>query len=434
MIKSSEHAILLKLGIEKLNDMQQEAKQVIEAKSDVVLLSPTGSGKTLAFLLPIMTAMIGTHHRLLLIVPSRELALQTESVARKMAMGFYIQCCYGGHNRRAEIEALKGKPAIIIGTPGRLEDHLRNGNLGTDFSYLVLDEYDKSIETGFEKEMTAIVESLPFEKQTILTSATMAKKIPKFIDLKETITIDYEQQSVKNKLLLRLVHSPTVDKLPTLLSLIKDVLPESSIVFCNYKASVDRVSAFLTENGIENGIFHGGLDQLEREVVLSKFRNGSIQTIISTDLASRGLDIPFAENIIHYHFPHKEDAFIHRNGRTARMGASGKAFILVSEKENIPEFIYPIPNSYYPDEQKFLKTPPVWTTIKLNKGRKDKISKGDLAGFFLKNSKLSADELGLIEIKDQFSLVAIPQSQSEKIMLELKEQTLKGKTVKLSFI
>jgi len=337
-------SILNKLGIEALNPMQEEANETIKSKSDVVLLSPTGTGKTLAFLLP----LIGTldlkceEIQLLILVPSRELAQQIEKVAREMGSGFKINSIYGGRSGQLDKIDLKTRPAILIGTPGRIADRFRRDDFSLDhIKTLVLDEFDKSLEIGFEKEMAEIIDALPNVEQRILTSATSDAKIPEFVGLKKPVAIDYLAEN-ESQLTVKTLLSNEKDKLIALKKALAFIGPKPGIIFCNFKDALDRVSDYLFENQIDHQCFHGGMEQIDRERALIKFRNGTSQLLLATDLAARGLDIPEIKFILHYHLPPHEKEFTHRNGRTARMNSDGVAYILQWEEEELPDFIQEI--------------------------------------------------------------------------------------------
>lgn len=337
----NQKGILNKLGIEKLNPMQEEAKLAIHSNSNIVLLSPTGTGKTLAFLLPIVAELDTAcpEVQALILVPSRELAIQIEQVTREMGTGFKNNAVYGGRAFSKDKIDLKHRPAILIGTPGRIADHLRRNSFSTEkIKTLVLDEFDKSLEVGFEDEMSEIMTALPKLQKKILTSASHEVEIPKFVGLKDPNYIDYLQEGIA-QLKIKTILSPSKDKLDTLANALCHLGNQPGIVFCNFKDSIQRVSNFLTEMRIAHGCFYGGLEQKERERALIKFRNGTHQLIIATDLAARGIDIPEIKFIIHYHLPHRVQEFTHRNGRTARMHNEGTAYVLKWTQEDLPDFI-----------------------------------------------------------------------------------------------
>ena len=343
--KNTIKEVLNNLKIEELNPMQQESLEVSTEDKDVILLSPTGSGKTLAFLLPMILNLKpdnGTVQSLIL-APSRELALQINSVFQQMGSKYKSCCCYGGHAISEEKKSILGnKPAVIIGTPGRITDHLSKGNFDPSTIHtLVIDEFDKSLELGFHDEMAVIIEQLPNLKKRFLLSATDAEEIPEFTGLNGAIKLDYldPEQSHSSRLKLMKVTSPAKDKIDTLYNLLCTLGESSSIVFCNHRDAVDRVNKLLIDKKLETDKFHGGMEQPARERALYKFRNGSSHILVSTDLAARGLDIPEIEHVIHYHLPINEEAFTHRNGRTARWDATGTSYVILNTEEKIPEYI-----------------------------------------------------------------------------------------------
>ncbi len=326
----NQQAILAKLNIKKLNPMQEEDKLAIHSSKDVVLLSPTGSGKTLAFLLPVMAELNQDNAQVqaLVVVPSRELAIQIEQVAREMGTGHKVNVVYGGRSFSKDKIDLQKPPTLLVGTPGRIADHLRRRTFtGRTIQTLILDEFDKSLEIGFEDEMKDIVALTPNVTKRILTSATQGVEIPDFVGVQEPLSIDYLAQGVA-KLAIKTVVSPSKDKLDTLVDLLCHIGNEPGIIFCNFKDSIQRVSEFLEQKGIHHGCFYGGMEQKDRERALIKFRNGSHQLLIATDLAARGIDVPELKFIVHYHLPLKAEEFTHRNGRTARMNSDGTAYVL----------------------------------------------------------------------------------------------------------
>ena len=436
IIKEQQH-ILDKLSIETLNPMQEEAQLVINSNNNIVLLSPTGTGKTLAFLLPIIKKLDAdcVEVQALILVPSRELAIQIEQVTREMGTGFKANAVYGGRPFSKDKIELNHLPAILIGTPGRIADHLRRGNFSTEnITTLILDEFDKSLEVGFEEEMKEIILALPKVNKRILTSATQALRIPKFVGLKNPATINYLIDGGEEAPLLKIktIISPTKDKLETLVKVLCHIENQPAIVFCNFRDTIEMVSDYLAENKIDHGCFYGGMEQKDRERTLIKFRNGTHQVIVATDLAARGLDIPEIKYIIHYQLPLKLDEFTHRNGRTARMNAEGTAYVIQWEKEKKSEFtadaeIEILQNKPTPKTSK-------WETLFISGGRKDKISKGDIAGLFLKQGKLSKDQLGIIELKQDCAFVSVPALKANEMIKILNNTKLKNKKVRITTI
>jgi superfamily II DNA/RNA helicase len=427
--------ILSNLKIESLNEMQREAVKANEQKKDFILLSATGSGKTLAFLLAILENLEkdNTNTQALIVVPSRELAMQIEQVFKSMGTGKKITATYGGHKREIEENNLVQPPAIIVGTPGRLGDHIRRGNITVDsIKTLVLDEFDKSLELGFLEEMKFIIDSLKNVKQKILTSATELVEIPEFIGLKAPERIDFlEPGKEQEGLAVKAVYSADKDKAETLFKLLCFLGNRSTIVFCNHREAVERTSKLLSEKGIYNEFYHGGMEQQQRDSALSKFRNGTTNVLITTDLASRGLDIANIRYIVHYHLPHTEDAFIHRNGRTARMEASGTAILILSEDEHLPSYITAHVETISLPEICELPEKPRWATLFIAAGKKDKVNKVDIVGFLTNKGQLKKDDIGLIDVKDFFSFVAIRKTKMNHLLHLIKNEKIKNKKVKM---
>ncbi|OAB78005.1 DEAD/DEAH box helicase [Cochleicola gelatinilyticus] len=430
----SQKEILAKLGIERLNEMQEEALLAISSTPNTILLSPTGTGKTVAFLVPLLQLLDNDNERvqLLILVPSRELAIQIEQVIREMGTGFKANAVYGGRPFSKDKIELAHTPAIIIGTPGRVSDHLRREMFSVaSLKTIVLDEFDKSLEVGFETEMREIIAHLPNIEKRVLTSATQGLEIPEFVQLQNPLVIDY-LGSQTNHLAIKKVIASEKDKLKTLVALLKHIGNEPGIIFCNFKNTIDFVSTNLTENEIPHGCFYGGLEQIDRERALIKFRNGTHQVLIATDLAARGLDIPELNFIIHYQLPLKAEEFTHRNGRTARMNAKGTAYVLQWEEETTPDFITTSEVITLQDKQTTIQSK--WATLFVSGGRKDKISKGDLAGLFFKQGNLERNELGVIELKQDCAFVAVPKSKVESIIKLTNNTRLKKKKVRVSLL
>lgn len=429
--------ILSNLKIEALNEMQIASLKAVEENDSVIILSSTGSGKTLGFLLPVVKGLsrdIKTVQALIL-VPSRELAIQIDDVFRKMGTGYKVTCCYGGHKREIEENNLVQSPAVIIGTAGRVADHIRRNNFSvTDITTLVLDEFDKTMELGFQEEMSFIIGSLPNVKKRILTSATQAVGIPDFIGVKDPVRLSFSNLVEKeeiDELVVRTVFSPEKDKSDTLFRLICSIGNKSTIVFCNHRESVERTSQLLKDKGIVNVFYHGGMEQRDRETAMCKFKNGTSNVLVTTDLASRGLDIPDIKYIVHYHIPATEDVYTHRNGRTARMEAGGKAVLILSEEEKLPAYITESENFVLPERLE-LPEKPKWSTLFIAAGKKDKVNKIDIVGFLSNKGLLKKDDIGLIEVKDFCSFVAVRKLKVGEALELIKDEKIKGKKIKIA--
>lgn len=432
-------SFLTKFEISELNPMQEEAGKTIRLKLDVVLLSPTGTGKTLAFLLPLIENLDinCVEIQLLILVPSRELAQQIEQVTRKMGSGFKVNSVYGGRAGSLDKVDLKHRPAILIGTPGRVADRLRRDSFSLEhINTLVLDEFDKSLEIGFEKEMEEIVTTLPNVRQRILTSATRDAKIPGFVGLQKPIFINYLQEGV-SQLTIKTIVSPEKDKLKTLVKALAFIGLQPGIIFCSFKDELQRVSDFLTDNNLHHECFHGGMEQIDRERALIKFRNGTNQLLLATDLAARGLDIPEIKFILHYHLPLRNKEFTHRNGRTARMNRDGIAYILHWTEDELPDFIQEIaPESLNIESQQraTLPSPIKWSTLYISGGRRDKISKGDVAGLFLKQGEIQKEQLGVIELQQNCAYAGVHTEIAQMLIEKTNNSKLKKKKVRISLI
>ncbi|MEW4924620.1 DEAD/DEAH box helicase [Algibacter sp. 2305UL17-15] len=424
--------ILGKLNIQGLNPMQKEAISIIKKTANTILLSPTGTGKTLAFLLPIIKTLDPDSDdvQVLILVPTRELAIQIEQVVRNMGTGFKVNAVYGGRPISKDKIEIKHNPAILIGTPGRILDHFDSGRFSkTTIKTLVLDEFDKSLEIGFEVEMSAILLELTHLSKRILTSATQGVTIPSFVKLTDAKTINYLDKKASTRLAIQTVSSPDKNKFTALLNLLLHLGNQPGIIFCNFKDSIGQVSAFLEKNNISHSCFSGGMEQKDRERALIKFRNGSSQILLATDLAARGIDIPELKFIIHYELPLHKEEFIHRNGRTARVNEKGTAYILKWKNQKLPDFIDAITEA---DISK--KAPSLvqyWETLFISGGRKDKISKGDIAGLFFKQGHLTKDQLGTIELKQDCAFVAVPKAEAENLVHTLNNSRLKKKKVRI---
>lgn len=423
--------VLKKLGIQ-LNDMQLEAGKAINgAGKDVVILSPTGTGKTLAYLLPLAERLDRSGDvQAVVLVPGRELAQQSLNVWKSLGTGLRAAACYGGRPAMDEHRELRRvQPQLVFATPGRLRDHLQKSNLSThDISWLVIDEFDKCLEMGFSKEMEDIMAMMPQGVRHILLSATDMEQIPRFVNIHNVERINFLEgrEEVEKRVSNFIVESPTKDKLHTLAQLLRYVGDESSIVFLNYRDAVERTVDFLVGQGFSVVGYHGGLEQREREESLYKFANHSVVTLVSTDLGSRGLDIPDVRNIIHYHLPEGQEEMIHRIGRTARWDAEGRTFFVLGPEEHVPD--------YFTGETERLALPselpapvmPRMMTLYIGKGKKNKISKGDIVGFLCKNCGLSSADLGRIDVYERYAYVAVRREKAKNIVKLTKDAKIKG--------
>ncbi len=431
------NTILANFQIEELNEMQNAALNAFGKFADLQIISPTGSGKTLAFLLPLLAQMKPDREgvQVLIVVPTRELALQIEQVFKQMGTSFKINCCYGGHPMRIEKNNLSHPPAVLVGTPGRIADHLRKENISVrDAETVILDEFDKSLEAGFHDEMEYIFYHLSGLKKKVLTSATALKQIPLFVAVKNLQVLFFtgNKKPVEDTLEVRMVKVQGDDKLEALMLLLGKLSGKSVIVFCNHREAVNRISEQLSKHKIPHGFYHGGLEQIDREKTLIKLRNGSTPILITTDLAARGLDIPEIEVVIHYQLPATEDVMVHRNGRTARMNAGGMAYFLLDIDDFLPEFVHTKPVEDSLPSAFRIPQAPKWRTLYFSAGKKDKINKMDIVGMLLQKGQLNKDELGKIEVLDFSAYAAVASDKIEKTVSLVREEKIKGKKIKIA--
>lgn len=427
--------VLQKLGISQLNEMQRAAcDAIVQSEQDVVLLSPTGSGKTLAYLLPLTQLLDATTDdvQVLVVVPGRELAQQSDRVLKDMGSGLRSAACYGGRTAMEEHRRLKEvRPHVVFGTPGRLNDHLDKQNISPySVRLIIIDEFDKCLEMGFHDEMARLLKKLPGVRRRILLSATDAEQIPDFVRLDRSLRLDFlpQDEQVSSRVTLYRIDCPQKDKLPTLTDLLCQLGDTQSIVFLNYRDAVERVGEHLRRQGFCVSVFHGGLEQKQREDALYKFANGSANVLVCTDLASRGLDIPDVGCVVHYHLPVNDQEMIHRVGRTARWDKWGDTFFLVGPEETMPAFVDADVQSYQLDKaEDSMEVPqPRMATIYIGKGKKDKISKGDIMGFLCKKGGLDRSDIGRIDVTERYSYAAVSRQLLQQVLRQTAGEKIKG--------
>lgn len=437
-LSSDQLAVILeRLSIAALNPMQEASLAACQQHDEVVLLSNTGSGKTLAFLLPLLPQLQQTpkNSTTLILSPTRELALQIEAVFKSMGTGLKVTCCYGGHKVEIEENSLKQAPALLIGTAGRIADHIRRGNLQTQhITTLVIDEFDKSVELGFEETMAFIVGELPSLRKKILASATNIEPLPAFLNMQQPHVLNFvnDEQLPQEKLALQVLHCKEKDKIDSLFRLICHLGNRSTIVFCNHREAVERTAQLLKEKDILNVFYHGSIEQRDRETALCKFSNGTVNVLVTTDLASRGLDIDNIRYIVHYHLPHTEASFTHRNGRTARMDASGTVIMMLGPDEKMPAYVTTTHSNIELPATAEIPEKPKWTTLFIAAGKKDKVNKVDVVGLLTQKGQLKPEDIGLITVKDFYTFVAIRKSKASNCLHLIEQQKIKGIKAKIA--
>lgn len=423
------------IGIKSLNEMQEAAFDTIQNYANTLLKSPTGSGKTLAFLLPILQLIDKEKKGIqcIIISPTRELCLQIEAVWKQLSTGFKVNTFYGGHSMPQEIANLSDLPTLLIGTPGRLADHIsRNTFPCKSITMVVFDEFDKAMTLGFHDQIEFILSALPNIEKKIMVSATAAVQIPKFVDFQDFKTLNFTiKEAEKEGLFFQKIVSTENEKLENLTALLSQIEDNQAIIFCNQRDEVDELAMQLKKRKVKASLFHGGLDQDDRERALIKFRNKSTHYLITTDLGARGLDIPDVTYVIHYQLPTKGHEFTHRNGRTARMNAAGVVILFLDPNESQPEYIpTEIPDYVYSDHLSEIQEP-MFATIYISGGKKEKINKVDIVGFFCQKGNIEKSDIGIIQVNDHQSFVAVKTDKIKSLLDLVQNEKLKGKKLKI---
>ena len=422
------------LNINELNTIQKAMAENFNS-NNLMLLSPTGSGKTLAFIIPVLKNLRDANGRVQVVAisPSRELAIQTAKIFRAVASQYKVTCCYGGHNFEDEKNSLSVTPDIVVATPGRLLDHIKRKNIDVyNVRILVVDEFDKSLELGFQDEMERLVKKMPNAARHIFTSATAMAQLPPFIKADGLKTLNFlDETTLPSRLEFFKVKSPEKDKLETLRGLLDRIEPGKTIVFVNYRDAVDRVYSYLRDYGLPVGLYHGGLDQIEREKAVAMLNNGTFKILVTTDLGARGLDIDSIEHVVHYHMPVSEDVFTHRNGRSARVDACGKVYVIVAPGERIPEYM-DFNEEFAANGAECHPMEKTVETLFFSAGRKEKISRGDILGFLVAKGGLGPNEVGKIDVFDHYALAAVPSAKASKVLKAISQEKLKNKKIRIT--
>lgn len=432
-----------RLGIGELNQMQKQMMASASEGRDLILLSPTGSGKTLAFILPMLKMLRTSTGRVqaVVIAPSRELVIQIAGVLQKIGAGMKATPLYGGHKFDDEENSLKAGADIVVATPGRLLDHINRRTVDVlPTRILVLDEFDKSLELGFETEMKKIVNRLKNVSHEILTSATRADVLPDFLKLNNPMTLDFleENRDLRRRTRVHRVDSDANDKLESLRVLLANLANEAdgyerSIVFVNHRESAERTVEYLRKHQVPAVLYHGAMDQRDRESAVARFNNGSRPVLVATDLAARGLDIKEVKSVIHYHQPLTPEAYTHRNGRTARVDAEGDVYVLVGPEESVKEYVE-FDDTRWLDPSLQAPRRPLQQTLYFGAGRKEKLSKGDILGFLVKECGVDSGSIGIIDVKDHFALAAVATDDVDSLLSKARAAKIKGERRQISVL
>ena len=424
---------LSRLGIESLNAMQEEMLSVCRKCDNVVLLSPTGSGKTLAYLLAIsvgkdILAGDGAFPSVLILVPSRELAVQTRDVAARLYRDLKVFACYGGRAAMDEHRVMRELcPDVIVGTPGRVLDHIAKGNFDTaGIGLLVIDEFDKSLELGFHRQMQDILSVLPGVRRRILLSATDSPDIPDFVGVDNVCKLDFTGgDDYEGRIRQWVVRSPQKDKLRTLSDLLCCHGQETSMVFLGFRDAVGRVAEYLGGMGFTVSAFHGGMEQRDRERALFRFQCGASNILVCTDLAGRGLDIEGVDNIVHYHLPVNRETLVHRNGRTARWDREGQSFLIVGPEERVPDFAGDWDEALV-SGRVAVPSKSRWEVLYIGRGKRDKVNRVDVVGFLCKTGGLEREQLGMVKVFPSWCFAAVERSAVRDVLNRVRGQKIKG--------
>ncbi|MCC9165632.1 DEAD/DEAH box helicase [Pontibacter harenae] len=430
--------------------IQESAIPVLLQGKDVAGQAETGSGKTAAYGLPLLQSVKTElqHVQALIVVPTRELALQVRQELKQFGKNIdnlKISAFYGGHAFSQERASLAHPPQVLVGTPGRLTDHLNRNTLDLTHTKIVtLDEADKLLEMGFQEELDQIIEALPRQRQVVLFSATMPDPVKELISdsLKDPKFIKASSNAIPDQVKLIGIKVEQSEKKATVVQLLQSLPQAGTVVFANTRAAADELTEQLQDAGLAAKALHGGMEQQDREKTMTLFRNSSTHILVATDLAARGLDISSLETIIHYELPDDQAAYLHRSGRTGRAGKSGTVYTLATlrDEKKLREWGL-VRMDEWLSLQKLqaaetapASKAPAFATLYISGGRKDKISPRDIVGALIAEAGLKADTIGKIEIQDRQSFVAVPETEAQMIISKLSVGKIKGRKFKVSLV
>ncbi len=425
------------LGFTAMSEIQEKAINPILEGNDILAQSKTGSGKTLAFGLPCVmrTNTNNFKPQTIIITPTRELADQIAVELRKIAAykpNLKILTLYGGVPLRAQAESLAKGAHILIGTPGRIQDHLAKETLTLEsIKTLVLDEADRMLDMGFYDEIVKIGSNMPKGKQTLLFSATFLPNIEKLAKalLKQPLTLKVD--TILESAKIDEIVYETSDKFKTLITLIQSYKPESLLIFCNTKAEVISLTDSLHKHGHSAIDIHGDLDQKDRNESVIAFSNGSKRILVATDVASRGLDIKDIELVINYDLPFDQEVYTHRIGRTGRADAKGTAISLYGPGDSTKcSYITSAARTAQIKDLRVdtaFKMISKYDTLCLNGGKKTKLRAGDILGTLCKEIGIDPKMIGKINITDTKSYVALHHTVTDSVFKALKKTPIKKK-------
>jgi ATP-independent RNA helicase DbpA len=427
-----------KIGYKEMTPIQSEALPHILKGGDVIAQAKTGSGKTAAFGIGLLERLDVKKFRVqsLILCPTRELADQVAKELRMIAKfthNIKILTLCGGSAFGPQLGSLRHGAHIVVGTPGRILKHLDKETLCLEnLQTLVLDEADRMLDMGFIEEIQKVLSYAPKERQTLLFSATYPDEIMSLSSSIQKDAINIKTASIEssNRILQRFYKVDGDLKLQTLLNIFSNFKPQNGIVFCNTKLECDEVAQKLQEKNIDALALHGDLEQYERNDVLVQFSNKSCRVLVATDVAARGLDIKELGCVVNYDMPHAKETYTHRIGRTGRAGHDGLAFTFYDDYEDMDQYsdgdmIFEDLTNL--DTIKNFDMKPLYVTLVIEGGKKDKIRKGDLLGALTGDVGLKASAVGQIDIYDRQSYVAIESAFIDDAHKKLSKGKIKGR-------
>ena len=449
--------VVNELGYKQLTPIQAQSIPVLMAGRDLIGQSKTGSGKTAAFSIPFLEKLDAAAGKpqVIVLCPTRELCAQVGREIRKIGRyrkNLQVLIVSGGQPMGIQIDALDKGVHVVVGTPGRIIDHLKRKTIDLrQVRTVVLDEADRMLDMGFSDDIEFILDQTPKTRQTVLFSATFPDLIQnmsrKYQKNPEVIKIEGGETNVST--MQQVCYEITLqNKFETLLTILHTRKLESVLIFCNFKASVDSLVDLLENANQSVEKIHGDLEQHDRDRVMAKFRNGSVRILVATDVAARGLDVDSLDAVINYELPTQADTYVHRIGRTARAGKKGLAISFLSEKEKpklqtIEKFLDAKIERVVFKESTLRAAHAVpqtsqeasMETLYISGGRKDKVRPGDILGALTGEAGgLAADQVGKIEIQDRFSYVAIDRKSSRIALERLRNGKIKGRKFRVELV
>ena len=435
------------IGYSEMTPIQAQSLPQVLAGKDLIAKAKTGSGKTAAFGIGLLDKLApsGFFVQALVLCPTRELATQVAKELRKLAryrQNTKIVTICGGQPIGPQIGSLEHGAHVVVGTPGRIKDHLRKGTLRINrINTLVLDEADRMLDMGFSDDIQDILEQTPSNRQTLLFSATYPKEIRQISDQyqRDPVEVSVESFHSDSQISQRFYRVEKDQKTDALIRLLGHHRPVSSVVFCNTRQQCNDISQALKEAGHVARPLHGDLDQKDRDMVLTQFANGSCSVLVATDVAARGLDIDDLSAVVNYDLPKDPEIYIHRIGRTGRAGKEGMAISLHTERE---EYKMEIISEYQQAELPRVSIdqissrpeapqPPRMATLCIAGGRKDKVRPGDILGALTGEAGIPGTAVGKIDVVDYFAYVAVERKVAREALDRLRDGKIKGRKFKV---